>query len=54
MRFRGPLHERAIVKYERVEGRYRVSVTPADRLSWRTGYAPDMREAVELAHDLAD
>ncbi|MFE3103499.1 hypothetical protein ACFYUD_30205 [Nocardia tengchongensis] len=49
-----PLNERVTVKYERVdEHRYKVSVTPIDRLQWRVGYAPDMKAAVKLAQELA-
>ncbi|GAB2514325.1 hypothetical protein [Nocardia sp. NPDC004722] len=54
MKTHAPLSERAIVKYERVEGRYKVSVSPIDRLAWRIGYAPDMKAAVELAQELAN
>ncbi|MEU6586283.1 hypothetical protein [Nocardia sp. NPDC046763] len=54
MKTDGPLSERVIVKFERVENRYRVSVTPIDRLQWRVGYAPDMKAAVQLARELAD
>ncbi|WP_405494198.1 hypothetical protein [Nocardia sp. NBC_00511] len=49
-----PLSQRATVKFERVEDRYKVSVTPLDRLDWRIGYAPTMKAAVELAHELAN
>ncbi|MFE2996785.1 hypothetical protein ACFXG4_17420 [Nocardia sp. NPDC059246] len=53
MKTDAPLSERVIVKIERVENRYRVSVTPIDRLQWRVGYAPDMKAAVQLARELA-
>ncbi|MGV9667634.1 hypothetical protein ACWDUL_26085 [Nocardia niigatensis] len=53
MKTHPPLSERVIVKFERVDDRYRVSVTPIDRLQWRVGYAPDMKAAVLLAHELA-
>ncbi|MEV6097362.1 hypothetical protein ACFXPS_33850 [Nocardia sp. NPDC059091] len=53
MKTDAPLSERVIVKFERVENRYRVSVTPVDRLQWRVGYAPDMKAAVQLARELA-
>ncbi|MGW4356111.1 hypothetical protein ACWELJ_28895 [Nocardia sp. NPDC004582] len=49
-----PLSESVTVKFERVEEhRYKVSVTPIDRLQWRVGYAPDMKAAVQLARELA-
>ncbi|APA98998.1 hypothetical protein [Nocardia seriolae] len=54
MKTHQPLNQRAIVKFEHLEDRYKVSVTPIDRLSWRVGYAPTMKAAVELAHELAN
>ncbi|MEC3953146.1 hypothetical protein VMT65_08920 [Nocardia sp. CDC153] len=54
MNAQAPLNERAIVKFEHLEDRYKVSVTPIDRLNWRVGYAPDMKAAVALAHELVN
>ncbi|MEC3917858.1 hypothetical protein [Nocardia sp. CDC160] len=54
MNAHAPLNERAIVKFEHLEDRYKVSVTPIDRLNWRVGYAPDMKAAVQLAHELVN
>lgn len=54
MEDRIPFAQRAIVHYEEQGTGYRVSVSPADRLQWRVGFAPTMVEAIDLAHRLID
>lgn len=52
---RPPITSKAIVRFTQSDsGGYDVEVLPDVSNRWRTGHAPTMAEAIELAHRLVD